>query len=536
MGLNATLSDVAEAWIMLDGKPFRLDDWPMHRAFYDGRYRRTLFKTSRQVGKSTTLANFSIIECSLIPHFASMFVSPTKEQTVIFSNSRVAKTMRYSPKISKKFLRSDLADRVFHKEFANGSTMFFKYALDDGDRLRGPSTDRNCYDEVQDLLYDPVVIVGNETLTESDYGFQTYAGTPKTMENTIQYLWEISSQAEWVMKCDACGKYQYIETEKSIGKKGPICLHCSAYLNPFTGQWIETRPHRKDSIVSEDQQLKGFHISRLIMPRDIPKAMEGRGLALEEKANQRWQTVLTKYEESPPSLFRNEVLGVSDAIGTRIISQEELQALCVGEELKDAPTPKDFNGFSQMVAGVDWSGGGQGGTSRTVLWVWGVRPADQKLVCKCYKIYPGTNPVHTVNDVARVCANYRVSMVVGDAGEGALANDELRKVLGHHRVHQVQYGSQKTAMVWNGVDRYQVDRTTLIDNYFMLLKNQRAEFGPESQMRAAIADILAEYEEVTHAGKKVWRHSPQKPDDCLHAGLFGWIAWKITMGDLKFYQ
>jgi phage terminase large subunit GpA-like protein len=465
-----------------------------------------------------------------------MFVSPSKEQTVIFSNSRVAKTMRYSPKISSKFLRTDLADRVFHKEFSNGSTMFFKYAMDDGDRLRGPSTDRNMYDEVQDLLVDPVVIVGNETLTESDYQYETYAGTPKTMENSIQYLWEESTQAEWVMKCDGCGKHQFIESEKAIGKKGPICLHCSKYLNPLTGQWIEMNPHKKDSIIDEEQIIKGFHVSRLIMPRDVPIAMEGRGLKFEERAHQRWQRVLVKFEKSPPSLFRNEVLGVSDAIGTRIISQEELEALCVGEQLADTPTPKAFEGVSQMVAGVDWSGGGMSGTSRTVVWIWGVRPSDQKLVCKHYKVYPGTNPVHAVEDVARICTNYRVSMVVGDAGEGALANDELRKKLGHHRVQQVQYGSQKRAMEWNGHDRYQCDRTTLIDNYMMLMKNRGVEFGPVDQMRTAINDVLAEYEEVTHIGKKVWRHSPQKPDDCLHAGLFGWIAHKITIGDLKFYQ
>jgi hypothetical protein len=55
-------------------------------------------------------------------------------------------------------------------------------------------------------------------------------------------------------------------------------------------------------------------------------------------------------------------------------------------------------------------------------------------------------------------------------------------------------------------------------------------------MATAIADILNEYEDVTQMGKKVWRHSPQKPDDCLHAGLFGWLAAKIILQDLKFYQ
>jgi hypothetical protein len=295
-------------------------------------------------------------------------------------------------------------------------------------------------------------------------------------------------------------------------------------------------PHKKDSDLDEAQQIKGFHVSRLIMPRDIPRAMAGRGLTLEERAKQRWQTVLTKYEESPPSLFRNEVLGISDAIGTRILSLEELEELCKGVPLTAQPSNADFKGHGTIVGGVDWSGGGRDGVSRTVLWIWAHRPSDQKLVCKYYKVYPGTNPVAAVEDIALICSHYKVAMVVGDAGEGALANDLLRKKLGAHRVSQLQYGSQKRAVVWDGISKYLGDRTTLIDNYFMELKNARVEFGPVEEMKTAITDILNEYEEVTHMGKKVWRHSPQKPDDCLHAGLFGWVAYKISTGDLKFYQ
>jgi hypothetical protein len=76
----------------------------------------------------------------------------------------------------------------------------------------------------------------------------------------------------------------------------------------------------------------------------------------------------------------------------------------------------------------------------------------------------------------------------------------------------------------------------MIDNYVMLLKKKLVQFGPREEMSIALADILNEYEEVTMLGRKVWRHSPQKPDDCLHAGLFGWLAFKIIMNDLKFWK
>ncbi len=522
---------------MLDGRPFLLDDWPMHRAFYDGRYQRTLFKTSRQVAKSTTLANFSIIECSVMPHFSTMFVSPTKEQTMRFSNTRVGKTMRYSPIISRNFLSTDLTDRVFHKQFTNGSEMLFAYGSDDADRLRGPSTDRNMYDEVQDLLYDPIITVGNETMSNSRYAFETYAGTPKTMENTIEYLWSLSTQTEWVMKCDACGTSQFIDNERSIGKDGPVCVHCQKYINPFTGKWIDMCPIDKTKDEDEYTKLKGFHLNQLIMPQNVPMAMERYGQDEVRTAYRRWRRILTKYRESPPVVFRNEVLGISDAIGTRMISKEELEALCNESRPFDKfPVAAAWDGVVKCVGGVDWSGGGTSGVSRTVLWIWGWRPRDQRLICMYYKVFPGQNPVHIVDEIAVICSNYRVELVIGDAGEGHMANNLLREKLQYHRVQQLQYGSQKKALQWNGEDRFMADRTTLIDNYFMLLKNRAVEFGPLLEMQLAITDALNEFEEVTSQGKKVWRHSPQKPDDCLHAGLFGWVAFKITQNDMKFYQ
>ncbi len=531
------LSHVAEAWIKLDGQSFSLADWPMYREVYDGRHRRTLFKTSRQVAKSTTMANFAVSECSLIPHFSVMFVSPTKEQTTRFSNTRVDKVMRYSPIISQRFLRTDLADRVFHKQFANGSEILFTYGIDDADRLRGPSTDRNMYDEVQDMLYDPIITVGNETMSNSDMAFETYAGTPKTMENTIQFLWELSTMTEWVIKCEGCGKYQYIESEKTLGKNGPICLHCGKYLNPFNGHWIDMHPPNLSRGEDADSKIKGFHISQPIMPFNCPEVMKYRGADMEKNAQLRWKRILTKYEESPISVFRNEVLGVSDAVGTRMISKDELEGLCVSTQHLSPTLNRAYTqNITFFVAGVDWSGGGTTGVSRTVLWVWGFRPVDQKLVCVYYRIFAGRNPVHIIDDIAVVCLSYQISMVVGDAGEGHLANNELRMRLGQHRVHQVQYGSQKTALVWNGEDRYMGDRTTLIDNFFMMLKRGGVAWASLEEMGPAISDMLNEFEEVTKSGKKIWNHSPQKADDSLHAALFGWIASKIVSNDMRFYQ
>ena len=103
-------------------------------------------------------------------------------------------------------------------------------------------------------------------------------------------------------------------------------------------------------------------------------------------------------------------------------------------------------------------------------------------------------------------------------------------------VYQCQYGSSSKPLKWNGVDRYMVDRTTLIDCFFLDIKQGRIQFLSQPEMKDAFDDFLALYEEVMPSGKKVWRHSPNNPDDCLHAAVFSWAACKILTHDLAFYH
>lgn len=526
------LSEVAERLLYLDGKPFSLADYPMFRAVYDGRYKSTLLMCGRQVGKSSSLANFIISESVALPFFKTYYVSPSKEQTLLFSNTRVGKVLAYSPLVRKHFQSPEHSDRVLHRSYTNGSENGFTYAMDDADRARGFSADRTLFDEVQDMLYDSVIPVINACLKSSKHRFETYCGTPKTMENSIEHLWQHSTQSEWVMKCDGCSTYNFVQNEKSVGKHGPICLKCGKVLNPRLGQWVDMKSQPTEGALL----TKGFHIPQVIMPMNIARCYEGNGEAMKD-AQSRWDDILRDMELFSPAKFRNEVLGVSDAVGKRLISLEELQALCVGPDLVNTATTGSalMDGISTTFAGVDWSGGGSSGTSRTVLWIWGFEPAHQRMRTLFYKVYPGSNAVHDVKDIVETCLRFSVQLVVGDAGEGALPNSVLREGLGMHRVTQVQYGSHPKPLSWNGTDRFLADRSTLIDNFMLLLKRKGAVYGPQAQMQTAISDVLNVYEEVTVSGKKVWRHSPQLPDDCLHAQIFGWLAWKILSSDMRFY-
>jgi hypothetical protein len=380
-----------------------------------------------------------------------------------------------------------------------------------------PIITSQCFDEIQDILYDPVVPVINECLGNSDYGYETYAGTPKTLENTIEYLWSISSRTEWIMKCEGCGSWSFIESAKAIGKTGPLCVKCGHLLNPRAGMWYDFNPGTRDKPVT----LKGFHISQPMLPRNMEKP-------------ERWQRILDKLERYSDTKFKNEVLGISDALGARIIGKDELEALCRDYDVYRTPPAGLLQKMKGIVAGVDWSGGGTEGVSRTVLWIWGITPED-RLRTLYHRIYPTTSPVAIVDDVVEVLQAYSVKLVIGDRGEGHLANDLIAKRLGKHRVHQLHYGSQATPLSWNDKGQfYTGDRTSLMDNYFMVLKRQGVEYPRLEYMREAITDVLNIYEEVTTQGRKVWRHAKTQPDDAFHAQLFGWLAAKIIMMDLQF--
>jgi len=277
-------------------------------------------------------------------------------------------------------------------------------------------------------------------------------------------------------------------------------------------------------------KIRGFHISQLILPKNNEPNEHGE--------YERWERILYKYETYPASRFRNEVLGISDALGTRLVSREELFNLCRNYQISYEPDPKIFKHVKFCVAGIDWSGGGSAKyTSRTVIHIWGVLP-DGRLKTMYYHVFDTNNPAQDVEEVAEICKKYNVAMAVGDAGVGAVGNSYLKRALGAHRVAQAQYGSLAKMIKWNKKDRYMVDRTGAIDTMMMNYKNGKVVFANARQMELAIDDILAEYEEVTQsgAGKKIWVHSPLVPDDCLHAQVFGWLASEIALHRVDFYQ
>lgn len=530
-------ADWVEEFLYLDGKPFSLAHYPFYREIYNQAPRAMLLKTCRQVAKSTSISNLLVMNACLRPYWKQLFVAPSQEQTMRFSQSRYGRTLTQSPRLKNRWVALDETSRVFYKSFRNGAECTLSYASDNADRIRGISADEIFYDEVQDILYDEVIPVAAEVMSNSDYKFERFCGTPKTMENTIEKLWQWSTQTEWAVRCDACGKFGILNDEACLGRRGPICRGCGGYYNVRNGVWVDMRTFPDDYT---GKRVKGFHISQFMLPRNVPASMPSDSQS-QELALARWESILEKHATYPTTKFKNEVIGLSDSTGSRLITREELEAFCT--DLVISEVPRYSNKYDFVSAGVDWSGGGATGQSRTVLWIWGVnRGLDYHRITLdtlYFKIFPDTNPISggIVEEIMTRCRHFGVDLIIGDAGGGALANNYLQAAFGH-KATQLQYkssqgsgASSRGPVFWNKQDRYVGERTTLIDHYLAFVKNGGVRFAARAQMGEAFDHMLSVYEMETRTGMKIWNRTPGEPDDALHAQLFGWVAANMLTGN-----
>jgi len=505
-------SYLAEKLLYLEGKPFSLSDgYDLYKAIYDVNTYTLLLKNARQTGKTQTVANFMGIDTFCLPFIKSFYLSPSQNQTTRFSHTKFMKVVSGSPLLKNLFKKGGV-NNVFLKVSHNGAECTLSYASDDPDRIRGITSDRNYYDEIQDMDLPEIMTVADSCMDASQDPKRCLSGTPKTVENPLEDMWVRSTQTEPLIKCTGCNKWN-LPTEKNIGKKGFICAGCGKLLSVRNFTWKEMQPGKR---------IKGFHIPQIVIPNHT-----------ENQA--KWDILLEKYENYPTAKFKNEIMAESDSQGTRFLTREDLEKCCEEYSMSYYPRPELKEGIEFLVAGVDWSGGGKEGISRTTIHIWGVRP-DLRIKTLYYKIYPIEDPEKSVEDIAHICNQFGVRLVIGDQGEGALANGILTSKLGQHRVGKFRYGMfPKPVEVDTVTGVYKLDKTTVIDNYFRFIKEGGTIFPNAVDSKEAFDDVMSEFSEVTNTGKKVWKHSMSKPDDCLHAQLAGWIAMKLLKRDMSFY-
>jgi hypothetical protein len=495
-------------------EPFSFGARPYLPPIYDTTTPRVLLKCGRQVEKSTYLGNRLLALTCIQPSFTALYVSPTNQQTKTFSNDRVKEPIETSVRL-KAWTTEKLAQNVFQKKFINRSQIVLRYAFLNADRVRGIPADMICIDEIQDIHTDSVPVI-EECVSHSAFKFKLYAGTPKSLDNTIEGLWiEESTQNEWVVPCDSCGggdyRYWNILDEANIGKRGLICDRCGKPIVAMSegAQWASMNPNPR-----VPSPLDGYRIPQIMVP----------WLS--------WSDILTKQMTYSRAKFHNECLGLSYDSGTRPLTQTDVRENCHDSF---ALTPDGVRASvarcqgMQVFMGIDWGTGEQ--TFTVVVVCAYIEGRFQMVYCRRFEGVD-TEPLVQLERIDQLVRVWKPEFIGCDYGGGFDRNDALIRKYGPRRVFKYQYSTITGGKIkWDdGLMRFLLNRTEIMSDVFNAIKRRNVFGFPawsdfQQPFAADMLNIFSEYSEERRTNE--YKKSKGVPDDTFHALLFCFVVSTI---------
>jgi hypothetical protein len=437
-----------------------------------------------------------------------------------------------NPMIRACRLPIDIQDRgcvnnVNEKTFTSGGHYHGVSCFNSAGNALGLAIDRLIFDEIQDLNLDFVPQI-RETLRTSDYRWESYFGTARGVENTIQVLFDESSQGEWNIKCGRCGLWVEPTKEKHaismIQRHGIACPDCRTLLDVSKGEWVHQYPSR---LYDDDENgvngFAGYHIPATVI-RDLITPYDRYLGTIYDKLHG-----LSRYSEAK---FLQEVLGISSDQGGRPITTEEIKN---ASTLNFGPNGEGINldRYSNIGGGQDW--GGSEITSFTIGTLLGLT-IDGKFEC-LGAIRPTGIPDNErhlpMAAWFRKIGKDRITVIGGDAGfVGSVQNRNLQSASGVMVAH-ITYGTQKHFFKPVPMsNNFIVDRTTLIYIAYTMIRNGLILFPKDQWFETFSEDLKATYIEDTESptGISSRRYSRyrQKSDDFLHALGYAVFVCAIT--------
>ncbi len=477
---------------------------------------RVVIMIGRQSEKSTTQGNKMLALACMIPHYKELYVSPSQTQTRKFSQDRIAQPLAYSASLRAE-MEPMLPDNVHQKVLRNQSSIELRYANRSADRVRGVPADYLAVDELQDIFIENVPVL-EETLSHSDLpaysGWRAYSGTPKSLDNTLTYYWDISSQAELAIPCRRHGESNKPATwhwniigEKHLGKKGLICDKCGQIIDRFDPMrgWVDGQ---------SNAQFRGYRLPQMLTP---------------SVADHQWtEKVLYKYTNYPRPQFFNEVMALPWEAGIRPLTKSELVRCC---------DPEWTISRDQMREAIAWSGQREifmGTDYGTAEHSWTVVALGAYLRPDKFKIFylhrftgMESSPEAQAKLLVELFRMFNVKVSFGDYGIGFHQNHILQEAFGVKRHHKLRYVAEaKRRIYWNPLKVSWIGvRDELMAAFVNAVKQGRIEFPAWPVFEPYAKDFLNVTTEFNAARQKtVFMHHPEKPDDSLHACLYCLLA------------
>jgi len=507
-----SLEPILPLVLNLNGKPYSLrDHYPFAPLFRLLMPKNQVWKTGRQLSKSTSLAAHGVVVANSLPFFKTLYVTPLFEQIRRFSNNYVRPFIDQSP-VKSQWSGTDTENSVLQRSFKNKSLMLFSYALMDADRVRGVSSDRVCIDEIQDMDPDHIPII-QETMSYSHYAITHFTGTPKSVDNPLEGLYRQSSMGEWFIPCKSCRHWNIPSIDHDldamigpfnihISEKypGTICAKCRKPINPRHGRWVHRYKDKR-------WQFSGYHVPQLLLP-------------LHFSDPEKWNTLLLKragFGNMTKAQFYNEVLGESVDAGQKIITETELRSACVLPwENTPEPAPNclvNLRHYKHRILAVDWGGGGEAGISFTVMAVLGFRHDGSIDVLWGKRLLIGSDHLAEAVECMKWAKQFQIDFVAHDyTGAGTVretvmvqAGFNLERVMALRLVRAASQDIMvfKPATPINHRQHYSLDKTRSILYTCQAIKLKMVKFfswdRASKENPGLIGDFLALIENKTES-------------------------------------
>jgi hypothetical protein len=495
-------------------EPFTFKERRYLKSVYDSISPRILLKCGRQVEKSTYLGNRLLALTCIQPNFTALYVSPTNQQTKTFSNDRIKEPLDTSERL-RAWTTDKLAQNVFQKKFINRSQIVMRYAFLNADRVRGIPADMVCIDEIQDVLTDNIPVI-EECVSHSSFKYKLYAGTPKSLDNTLESLWvEDSTQNEWVVPCDRCGGGDYrhwnILDESNIGPEFLICDNCGLQIFAMheDSQWASMNPKPR-----VPHPMDGYRIPQIMVPWC------------------EWTDILNKQILYSRAKFHNEVLGLSYDSGTRPLTRDDIQSNCDESiSISRDGTIKSISSIrgKQVYMGIDW---GTGEQTYTVVVICLYQNNNFSIMYA--QRFEGrlSEPTAQLARIDELIKTWNVQVIGVDYGGGFDRNDAMIRKHGPRKIFKYQYSTiTRGKVVWDpGLSRFLVNRTEVMSDIFNAIKRRNVFRFPrwsewEKPFASDMLNIFSEYSEERRINE--YRKSKGVTDDTFHAIALAFIASNI---------
>jgi len=476
---------------------------------------REISLCGRQTGKTSSAAASMLMNLIWRQHFDIMYLAPLAIYTQRLHQVHFAPFIK-NCRLPWPIVDRDCVNNVNAKSFLTGSHFHAASLYNSAANAIGIKIDSLVFDECQDLNRD-FIPMAQETLKNSEFRWESYFGTARTMDNTIQTLFDESSMDEWHMRC-GCGLWVIPDREhhaiSMIQKQGISCPQCSRLIDVTRGEWVSRHPERA-------KEFRGRHIPATIV-KDL---LLPHGRYIDTIYNKLHG--VSRYSESK---FLQEVLGISSDQGGRPITPAEVAAASILPISASSQTRT--SNYLSLAGGADW--GGAEIVSFTVGTVVGWT-SEGKFHC-----LGATRPTGVVENERHLplagffqrIGQGQLYGIGADVGfVGGVQNRNLQRAAGI-KTASIGYGTKKNFYQALENNHFVVDRTTLIYIVYTLIREGKLLFPAGEWFETFSHDLTATFVEEIEApngarNRRYCRYS-QRPDDFLHA--LGYAVFICALG------